>query len=207
MNFLKRAIKSFYLSIKRKHGISRLKNATKNSVLKIVIGSSDIYQAGWIPTEMDYLNMLKENDWNSFFSDKQIDAIIAEHVWEHLTPEEGLLAAKNCYKFLKKGGYLRIAVPDGLQPDPNYIMMVKPGGTGNGADDHKILYNYQSISQMLEQAGFSVNCLEFFDENGKFIENSWKPEDGLVRRSKNHDPRNADGILKYTSLIVDAVKL
>lgn len=37
---------------------------------------------------------------------------LAEHVWEHMTYEEGCQAAKNCYDYLADGGYLRVAVPD-----------------------------------------------------------------------------------------------
>ncbi|EPZ57278.1 hypothetical protein H477_2356 [[Clostridium] sordellii ATCC 9714] len=29
-----------------------------------------------------------------------------------MTKEEGIVAAKNCYDFLKEGGYIRVAVPD-----------------------------------------------------------------------------------------------
>ena len=150
--------------------------------------------------------MLHENDWRYFFDKNKIDAILAEHVWEHLNEKDGLLAAQNCFKFLRPGGYLRIAVPDGLNPNPEYINYVKPGGTGDGADDHKVLYNYQILSSMLEKAGFKVNLLEYFDEYGRFHAENWKPEDGMIRRSKRFDKRNTDGVLNYTSLIIDAVK-
>ncbi len=38
--------------------------------------------------------------------------MLAEHAWEHLTYEEGILAAINWYKYLKPGVYIRCAVPD-----------------------------------------------------------------------------------------------
>lgn len=38
--------------------------------------------------------------------------MLAEHVWEHMTKEEGIMAAKHCYEFLQDGGYIRVAVPD-----------------------------------------------------------------------------------------------
>ena len=40
------------------------------------------------------------------------------------------------------GGNFRIAVPDGFHTDPSYIENVKPGGTGEGSEDHKNLFNY-----------------------------------------------------------------
>jgi predicted SAM-dependent methyltransferase len=150
--------------------------------------------------------MLKDEDWKAFFRENTINAIVGEHVWEHLSKENGLIAFKNCFRYLKPGGYLRIAVPDGFHPKKEYIEFVKPGGTGNGAEDHKILYNYQSMSESLYLAGFKVKLLEYFDEGGHFHAASWNPEDGFIKRSKRFDPRNVNGELNYTSLIVDAVK-
>lgn len=207
MNFLKSIAKSIYMPLKRQYSVFRLKQAARKPGLKIVVGSSGIYQKGWIPTEIDFLNMLNSRDWEVFFTQNSIEAIIAEHVWEHLTPEQGLVAAVNCFKYLKPGGHLRIAVPDGFHPKEEYISHVIPGGGGAGADDHKILYSYQSMTEMLQRAGFAVNLLEYFDESGKFHTTPWDPKDGMVWRSKNHDRRNKNGELNYTSLIVDAIKL
>jgi predicted SAM-dependent methyltransferase len=107
-------------------------------------------------------------------------------------------------RHLSDDGYLRIAVPDGLHPDPAYIDWVKPNGTGPSAPAHKVLYNYRSILDCLESAGLTVTLLEYFDEFGVFHRRDWDPDGGLVRRSARFDPRNAGGTLHYTSLIVDA---
>lgn len=200
-------LKGFFRFLKKQYSIVRLKNAATKPVIKIVVGSSGFYEKGWTPTDIEYLDMLKDSDWRIFFKENTIDAIIGEHVWEHLSKENGLLAFKNCFRYLKSGGYLRIAVPDGFHPEKEYIDYVKPGGSGNGADDHKVLYNYQSISESLHEAGFTVKLLEYFDENGQFHDIAWKSEDGFIKRSKNFDPRNVNGELNYTSLIVDAIKL
>ena len=71
-----------------------------------------------------------------------MDAILAEHVWEHLDCFAAIVAAQNCFKYLKPGGYIRVAVPDGWHPDKDYIDYVKPGGWGAGSDDHHVLYTY-----------------------------------------------------------------
>src|SRR5258708_35780542 len=132
----------------------------QQSRLRIVIGASGIFEQGWIPTEIYSLNLLKVSDWKFYFKPNSIDALMAEHVWEHITLEDGFIAVRNCYMFLKPGGYLRIAVPDGLHPDSEYIDYVKPGGTGAGADDHKELFTYLTLTDVLEKAGFQVNLLE-----------------------------------------------
>ena len=173
---------------------------------RIVLGASGQYDTGWIPSEIDHLNLLRPGDWSRFFGPNSIDALLAEHVWEHLTPAEGLSAAKLCFEYLRPGGYLRVAVPDGLHPSPDYIEHVRVGGAGAGADDHKVLYTYRTLAELFEQAGFRVRLYEYFDETGQFHREDWRPEDGKIFRSARFDARNQDGALNYTSIILDAIK-
>lgn len=206
--YLKRKLKPFYLKYDFKKDRKKFKEALANfEEYKIVVGSSGIFQDGWIPSEIDVLNLLKEDTWANFFEPASVSHILAEHVWEHLNKDEGVVAAKTCYRFLKKQGRLRIAVPDGYHSDPNYIEYVKVGGTGQGADDHKILYNYQTLSYMLKRVGFQVDILEFFDESGQFHHKEWGIHDGFIHRSLKHDKRNSNGLPNYTSLIIDAIKV
>lgn len=176
------------------------------SPLKVVIGASGVYDPGWVPTEVEYLNLLARQDWDRYFPENSIDILLAEHVWEHLTLEQGLLAARNCRLYLKPGGHLRVAVPDGLHPDPEYRERVKVGGTGPGAADHKVLFDYRSFSELFREAGFEVNLLEYFDESGQFHASDWDPAEGRIHRSWRFDERNCDGRLNYTSVILDANK-
>jgi len=177
-----------------------------NGPLRLVIGAKNKYQPGWIPTEVYTLNLLDVKDWQRCFPDESIDMLLAEHVWEHLYPEQGLEAARMCFRFLKPGGHLRVAVPDGFFPDPAYINFVKPGGTGPSADDHKVLYNYRTFSVVFKEAGFRVELLEYFDEAGQFHECDWTPDDGKVVRSTRFYNGRQFGGIKYRSLILDAVK-
>jgi len=48
----------------------------------------------------------------SLFGPLRVSRIKAEHVFEHLTLEEAVLAAYNCFHYLQPGGLLRIAIPD-----------------------------------------------------------------------------------------------
>ncbi len=174
---------------------------------KLNVGSGGINKyKSWIATDIDILDITSENNWLKLFKNQKLDNIMAEHVWEHLDEDQTKKANKNCFKFLKFGGILRIAVPDGFHPDKKYIDYVKPGGTGLGSDDHKILYTYKSMKEALEKVGFKVNLLEYWDENGKFNFTEWSDEGGHITRSMRYDSRNANGKLDYTSLIVDAVK-
>ncbi len=206
---IKNLLRPFYLFYKKIKGILRLRySLLRNSQdIKIVVGSSGIYEKGWIPTEADFLDLLKSDSWKTYFKESSISTILAEHVWEHLSLEDGYIAAQTCFRFLKpNGGRLRLAVPDGFHPYEEYINYVKPGGHGAGADDHKLLYTYKIMSEMLVQAGFKVTLLEYFDEEGIFHQNNWEKADGFIHRSFSFDKRNKDGKPNYTSLIVDAIK-
>ena len=172
----------------------------------IVIGSGSTKYNGWLSTNKNSFNITIEKNFSNFWKKNSISKLLAEHVWEHLTDTERNNANKNCFNYLKPNGRLRIAVPDGFHPSKDYIDKVKPGGSGKGADEHKILFNYISLKKELEQVGFRVKLLEYWDENGNFNYKNWDLDYGYIERSKNFDPRNQNGELNYTSLIVDAIK-
>jgi predicted SAM-dependent methyltransferase len=114
----------------------------------------------------------KKDDWDQRFSPESITAILAEHVWEHLTYDDRVQAAKICYEYLKVGGYVRCAVPDALFPIEEYQNIVKIGGPGpkdHPAASHKIVHTYRTLKTMFESAGYQVQLLEYCDENGEVI--------------------------------------
>lgn len=58
---------------------------------RIVIGAGPYHNnPGWYHTQEDELNLLNRSDWERLCSNDTLQAILAEHVWEHLTIEEGL---------------------------------------------------------------------------------------------------------------------
>ncbi|MBC7747653.1 MAG: hypothetical protein H7Z76_03570 [Methylotenera sp.] len=207
----KKILKIHSLYLKNKHLTERLLEAysflLKNKKAKFNVGSSGKYLGNdWFNTDIDVLNITIVKDWKRFLWFKKLDNIAAEHVWEHINDFDTELANKNCFKFLKKNGVMRLAVPDGFHPDKSYIDYVKPGGHGAGADDHKILYTYKIMKERLEAVGFQVRLLEYWDEKGEFHFTEWSDEGGRISRSRRYDERNHSGELKYTSLIVDAIK-
>ncbi|MCP4613456.1 MAG: hypothetical protein GY845_32595 [Planctomycetes bacterium] len=175
--------------------------------VNIIVGAGDIKFDNWFSTNIDVLDVTSTKNWQYFFEPESIHRILSEHCWEHLSLDEAEKANANCFKFLKPGGRLRIAVPDGFHKNLAYIENVQPGGIGLGSEDHKVLYNYKTAKKLLEHAGFNVELLEYWDENGQFHFREWSSEDGHIRRSKNNDDRNQEDPLSYTSLILDAVKL
>ena len=196
--------KTIYGVYRRLIGSYRLKKRLRKRPWRITLGAGGLYDKGWIPTDVYELNITEESEWMRFFEPNSIDAIIAEHLWEHLTPKNAVVSAKNCYKYLKYGGILRVAVPDGYHPDPKYIENVKVGGMGPSADDHKVLYTYKTLSGIFKSVGFNVHLLEYYDENGQFHLEDWDSKNGMIYRSAR---RNNNGtILLNASIIIDAFK-
>lgn len=177
--------------------------------LKIIIGAGTQSYPGWIATHQEQLDLLRREDWAASFGQRQIDALLSEHVWEHLTEAEGRQAAAICFEFLKPGGTLRCAVPDANFPDAEYQRMAQVGGPGpldHPAADHKIVYDYVLLADVFRSAGFAVELLEYCDENGRFHYHQWSAADGPIYRSLLSDHRNKDGQIGFVSLIVDARK-
>lgn len=179
--------------------------------MKIVIGAGKTSFPGWVSTQEEELNLLRRADFRRILNGEKAEAFLAEHVWEHMTAEEGLTAARNIYEYLADGGYIRVAVPDANFRNDWYQNMVKPGGNGDPnhpAYSHQIVYDYKTLKQVFEEAGFECELLEFCDENGDFHYKYWNDEDGHIGRSLRFDTRNSyeEGKLGMVSIIMDAKK-
>ncbi len=122
---------------------------------------------------------------------------------EHLSEGEAQAALTECYRYLKLNGLFRLAVPDVYRRDPRYVKEVAPP-----ADGHKVLYNVDTLTALLQSVGFKTTPLEYFDAQEQFHAFTWEQNEGLIMRSVRFDTQQEfqrDGLF-YTSLIVDARK-
>lgn len=177
--------------------------------MKIIIGAGNTRYDGWVATQQTELDLLDPNGFARISGGEPITALLAEHVWEHMTLEEGMLAAKHCYDALAPGGYIRAAVPDRNFRNDWYQQLIRPGGNGDPSHPsftHKIAYDYQMLQNVFEQAGFEVELLEWCDQSGAFHYKYWNDADGHIGRSLRYDTRNRDGKLGMVSIIIDAKK-
>lgn len=172
--------------------------------LKINLGAGLTAYDKWISVEFTEIDASADRDWQRYFVPDSIANVLAEHVWEHMTAQQGLAAAGSIYKYLKKGGCFRVAVPDRNHPSPEYYDDCKPDPFILG---HKVFYDKDQMVELLLSAGFSeVTPLEWWDSSGHFNRRPWDDGRGHINRSADNDPLNLGGELTYTSLIVDAVK-
>lgn len=178
-------------------------NKLQLSEINVNLGAGGVYFPEWISTDIDILDITVTSHWEQYFQPNSINRLVAEHVFEHLSIEEGRTALQNCYRYLKPGGTLRIAVPDGYRKDPVYANLVAPP-----IDGHKSIYTKDNLSELLNSTGYTVRLLEYFDENDQFHHRPWSAAAGPIRRSFANDTQiefKRDDYF-YTSLLVDAIK-
>lgn len=176
--------------------------------LKIIVGAAETNQKGWLSTNEQWLDITKEEDWKKNFGKKNlVSHIVAEHVFEHLTTEESIKALNNMFKWLSQNGKIRIAVPDGYNPNNEYIRHVCVEGLGDDAADHKQLLNVDSLTALMQKAGFTAQHIEGYNADGTLTQNRWQAEDGFIRRSRQNNFQDSWSFPDAaTSLIVDGQK-
>jgi len=114
------------------------------------------------------------------FPDASFDHIFSEHLFEHLTYPQAINMLKESYRVLKPGGVMRVATPNlrfllGLYQDPEnplhkrYIEYTAKNGNlpptavfvinrFHTAWGHQIVYDKETLTTLLEQAGFKDVC-------------------------------------------------
>lgn len=175
-----------------------------NQPIKIVLGAD--YGSppfpGWISTDLPQFDITKPDHWQYIFDNGAADSLLAEHVFEHLTPQQISAALRLARKHIRKGGVFRIAVPDRNNTNADYQASAKPGGSGAGAHDHKVFLNIDDFNNFASAASFRLIPLEYFDGAGKFHFRDFDLDNGPISRCKrniNFQP----SMPGYTSLVVD----
>lgn len=173
---------------------------------RVILHANGRKQDGWISAEENLLDPREHASLRNFFQRSSLQAMLAERVWERWSLEQGRSAARNSFQYLEPGGYLRVAVSDGFHPSPSYLERERPHGDSDTENAPRVLYNYVSLSETFAQAGFHVQLIEYFDEEGVFHSNPWDVSKGVVRSSLLFEKRHSREPYEYTSLILDAVK-
>jgi predicted SAM-dependent methyltransferase len=200
-SFVSRMVPAF---LKRKWLNKKIMNSEG---LKIVVGAGNTIYENWISTDYPVFDILNSDHWHHLFGTNKIDNILAEHVYEHLTPEQLMLSLYHLRKYASHNIVVRIAVPDGNFPSINYLNHVKPGGIGPGAKDHKVLYTKEIIEVMFEgNSEWKLELVEYWAPDGNFFSTYNPVPNGRVQRSRNEDWRNKGPEINYTSLIFDITR-
>lgn len=193
--------------------VARIRSQLSQGKRKLVVGAGSTDIQNWISSDYPVVNLLNHTRIGALFGEVYLDAILAEHVFEHFTLSEAVIALQAAWCILKSdGGRFRIAVPDANHPGKHFTHMVYGAWAvrhqGNGYPGHHTGWTISQLTRILHASGFQVTPLEWWDSDQYFYIRDWDAQQGgPISRSAKHDRRNADGGLNYTSLLVDAFRM
>ena len=109
--------------------------------------------------KLKYLNVGKP--WP--FGDETVNAIFSSHVVEHLSIRAARVCLSNAYRVLRKGGVLRIVVPDldkciaDYSEAAAYEWAIDVFEANQIAEKnmHHFMYNCSSMARLMRECGFS----------------------------------------------------
>lgn len=142
--------------------VSRLPEA----LLKILYQWSDNRQ--WFSQEQ-YVRILAEHrfvhhrlQYGVPFHDEAVDVIYSSHALEHIFLEEAQALLQDAYRALKKGGLIRLAVPDLEHAFRLYQSGAKEQALefffnrnrSGYLNHHHYMYDFEMLKNFLEKAGF-----------------------------------------------------
>ena len=85
------------------------------------------------------------------FADASFDVVYHSHVLEHMTKRDGEAFLRECFRVLKPGGVLRVAVPDLEQIARNYLRLLE-AGLGDPADSVTRCDHHWILLELFDQA-------------------------------------------------------
>lgn len=153
----------------------------------VYVGSNGLIQPGFVSYVYPELDITNPGDFERLMCPGTVDTFFSEHTLEHIPVDKYPVMFSLFIKYLKPGGFVRLAIPpfhDGHVPTE---LDKKYGHVG--------LATAEFLEAQMKSAGFvNVTILEqlhFQDGRRKaFTSKRWDECEGRVRRSLRHDPRN-----------------
>jgi len=160
--------------------IDLTKVAPWDGLVKLNVGSfMDMFHYGWINLDLLDLHTFAQKNGYIFqrcnvitglpYPNDSVDVILASHLLEHFSREDGKNFLRECLRVLKDDGVLRLAVPNSKQLADAYlkgeIKKLQEAAIDNSEDDadalfhilldgHKTIYDSDGLRKILEGLGF-----------------------------------------------------
>lgn len=156
---------TFFEEVRRELFTPKLPKAKDNKVY-IHLGCGPINAEGFINIDVlpySHVHYIRQVDDLSIFPDEYADLIYASHVLEHLSYHDVPRVLREWYRVLKKGGILRISVPDfdkiikiyfAEQEDITAIIGPLMGGQDHPFNFHKAVFNEKYLKELLLSSGY-----------------------------------------------------
>jgi predicted SAM-dependent methyltransferase len=140
--------------------------------MKLHLGCWNRYIPGFVHIDlcdMSHIDFKSSIDDLSMLKDESVELIYSSHSFEYFNRKDAISVLKEWARVLKSDGVLRLAVPD-LDSlikvykitgkiekilGPLYGQMNITTLQGEVSLNHKTVYNYESLSQMLYENGFT----------------------------------------------------
>ena len=132
--------------------------------IKVHLGAGEINLQGWINIDANKKSHIHviDKDFELNFSDEALSEVYLCHVLEHFSFNDSTILINKIYKKLKKGGVIRISVPDFEKISEIYkldrkLQLVKyalMGGQNDKYDFHKSIYDYD-MRNLLKSCNFN----------------------------------------------------
>jgi predicted SAM-dependent methyltransferase len=153
---------------------SRINRLARLSPLQLHLGSGTVRKEGWV--NLDLAGNPVDLAWNLArqlpFKSGSVDAIFHEHVLEHFPLGKGFALMRECHRLLKRGGVLRIGVPDAgrylhsyCEDHPSaFLETNRPGRPTRMLSiqeiffryQHRCMYDLETLQFLCAAAGFGV---------------------------------------------------
>lgn len=137
--------------------------------VKLHIGCGTVYLDGWINIGSNSENNIEKLDMNLdlkdglMFDDDSADFIFCEHVFEHMTWDEGLTALKELMRVLKPEGVIRIVVTD--LKSIVHLYQDKKSEAMSYLRERNYPYDYEELIRLIRAAGFENYRRQFYHES------------------------------------------
>tara|TARA_B100000315_G_C14593097_1_gene597041 strand:- start:5783 stop:6352 length:570 start_codon:yes stop_codon:yes gene_type:complete len=169
------------------------------SKLKLHLGCGNFSIDGFINIDVNYnpeVDIVDDVRYLRKFDEETVDLIYTSNTLEHLGRWNYMPALERWYELLKKGGLLRLSVPD-FEAVCEYYMQTKDlktiycalyAGQDNPQNFHYWCWDYNTLKEELESIGFrkihrydrnktehadvrdwSLNYMPYRDENNKIL--------------------------------------
>ena len=168
----------------------------KKLLFRVGLISKTFYETEW-PKDIVWRNVSRGLP----YPDDAVDKIYSSHMLEHLERERGELLLRECFRVLKRGGILRLVVPDLMFHARRYLQLVSENqSVGRGPHDeflwniygaylekrrygasHRYMYDWPTLRVVLQEIGFSQVIRQSYqvslDSELSLLDN--RPEDSL----------------------------
>ena len=133
--------------------------------VQLHIGCGEKYIPGFLHIDVrkfPHIDYVASADKLDMFKDRSVDLIYCAHVLEHFRRPKTKEVLAEWYRVLKKGGTLRVAVPDFESlceiyretEDLTLILGPLVGRQDYPENTHYMVFDFASLKKMLEEVGF-----------------------------------------------------